>query len=147
MDQLKGNELTLRDIAQAWHRRKWIILRTSAICFSLAVVTCIVSTRRYVAVSTLELQNQSLNGLDRETLLGATPMSMDSLAETMAIQTQARILESDTLALRTMGALKMTDGRGFLVNTSFASVSHNNINELRMLREARARSRRTKRRL
>ena len=129
MDQLKGNELTLRDIAQAWHRRRWIILCSAAFCFLLAVVACIVSTRRYVAVATLELQNQSLNGLDRETLLGATPLSTDSLAETMAIQTQARILESDTLALRTMAALKMTDGRGLLVNASFPSTSRDNIDE------------------
>ena len=130
MDQLKGNELTLRDIAQAWHRSRWVILCTTAVCFLLAVLVCLVSTRRYVAVATLELQNQSLNGLDRETLLGATPLSTDSLAETMAIQTQARILESDTLALRTMAALKMTDGRGSMVKASFPSAPRDNINEL-----------------
>jgi uncharacterized protein involved in exopolysaccharide biosynthesis len=130
MDQLRGNELTLRDIAQALHRRKCVVLYTIAVCFLLAVVMCIISTRRFVAVATLELQNQSLNGLDRETLLGATPLSTDSLAETMAIQTQARILESETLALRTMAALKMTDGRGLLVNASLLSAPHDNINEL-----------------
>jgi polysaccharide biosynthesis transport protein len=130
VDQLNGNELTLRDIGQAWQRRKWVILCTTAVCFLLAVVACIVSPRRYVGVATIELQNKSLNGLDRETLLGTTALSTDSLADTMAIQTQARILESDTLALRTMAALKMTDGGGFLINASFPSAPHDNINEL-----------------
>ena len=121
MDQLRQNELTMRDLMHAFRRRRKTIFWITAVCFLLGALVCLLSTRRYVAVSTIELRNQNVDGLDRDTIMGTTPMNADSLADTMTIQTQAKVLESETLALRTISAVNNAPGhRELSVKASYS---------------------------
>jgi polysaccharide biosynthesis transport protein len=124
VDQLRQNELTIRDLMHAVQRRRQVIFWITTTCFVMGVLVCIFSTRRYIAVSTIELQNQNLDGLDRDTIIGTTPISTDSLADTMMIQTQAKVLGSETLALRTISSLRLTTRQSILLKTDFSPLAN-----------------------
>lgn len=89
----------------------------------MAVLVCVLSTRRYEATGTIELQSPMGDGLDRQSLMGDAPTNSDPLAADITIQTQAKILQSDTLALRTIDALNQEDRRNLLRTSNFWPVA------------------------
>jgi succinoglycan biosynthesis transport protein ExoP len=101
------SELTLRELFQMFRRRFRFIQMAACALLVLGILVCIFSTRRYEAKGTIQVQPESSAGLNRETLMGAMPVSSDALEQGITIQTQARILQSDELALRTIHALKL----------------------------------------
>ncbi len=90
-------ELTLREIGFMLVRRRGIIYVCLSIFFLLGVLALIFSTRRYKSVGEIELQKDSTSSLVIQTGSGDTPS--DALEVNMIIQTQAKILQSDSLAL------------------------------------------------
>src|ERR1700722_12616898 len=78
-------------------RRRGIIYITLAGFFLLAILALLFSTRRYKSVGEIELQKDSTSSLGIQTEAADTPS--DALEVNMIIQTQAKILESDSLAL------------------------------------------------
>jgi succinoglycan biosynthesis transport protein ExoP len=115
------HEMTLRDLTQAFARRRAVFFWTFGACLFLAVVVCVVSTKEYEATGTIELQSPMGDGLDRQSLMGDAPTGSDPLAADITIQTQAKILQSDTLALRTIAALSPADQRNLLPASHFWS--------------------------
>jgi polysaccharide biosynthesis transport protein len=101
------SELTLRELFQMFRRRLRFIQIAACALLALGIIVCIFSTRRYEAQGTIQVEPESSGGLNRETLMGAMPVSSDALEQGITIQTQARILQSDELALRTIHALKL----------------------------------------
>jgi len=98
-------ELTLREIWMMLWRRRRIIYGNVAVFFLLAVLLLMVTTRRYKSVGEIQVQKDStttLGGLQTDT---DTPS--DALEENMVLQTQAKILESDSLALRVINELHL----------------------------------------
>ena len=73
----------------------------------LAAIYCTVSTRRYRATSTIQVQKESSSGLGLDSLMSSGEDASDALEADIVIQTQANILQSDTLALRTIENLHM----------------------------------------
>jgi succinoglycan biosynthesis transport protein ExoP len=102
-------ELTLRDFMQSFLRRKSLFLGTVGACVLLGVLVCALIPRKYEATGTIELDTPSADGLDRGSLMGGAPSSSDAMSADIAIQTQAKILQSDELALRTITALHLAD--------------------------------------
>jgi succinoglycan biosynthesis transport protein ExoP len=100
-------ELTLRDFLQAFLRRKNIFLGSVGACVLLGVLVCIVMPKKYEASGTVELETPSGDGLDRSSLMGSAPAGSDALSSDVALQTQAKILQSDAIALRTIAALHL----------------------------------------
>src|SRR5277367_1910606 len=86
-------------------RRRGIIYITLAGFFLLAVLALIVSTRRYKSVGEIELQKDSTSSLGIQTDSGDAPS--DALEVNMLIQTQAKILESDSLDLQVIEELNL----------------------------------------
>jgi uncharacterized protein involved in exopolysaccharide biosynthesis len=90
-------ELTLREVGMMLMRRRGIIYISLAVFFLLAILALLFSTRRYKSVGEIELQKDSTGSLGIQTDAADTPS--DALEVNMIIQTQAKILQSDSLAL------------------------------------------------
>jgi succinoglycan biosynthesis transport protein ExoP len=111
-----SSELTLREIAAMLSRRRTIIYMSLAIFFLLAILALIFSTQRYKSAGEIELQKDSTGSLGLQTDNGDTPS--DALEVNMIIQTQARILQSDSLALRVIEDLHLEQTQDFRQNWS-----------------------------
>ena len=99
-------ELTITDLWQLLGRRRRIVIGTALSFFVAMGIYCTFATRRYEAMAEVQVQkeqNSSL-GLDGGT---SQPDVSDSLQDTITLQTQAGILESDTLALQVIKDLKL----------------------------------------
>jgi succinoglycan biosynthesis transport protein ExoP len=109
-----NDELTLRDVAVIFRRRRKVVYGTIALFGILAAIYCLVSTRRYEATATLQVQNKSQDRLGLENMSGgAADNGTDALTSNINLQTQANILGSDTLALKTIEDLHMEDTQDF----------------------------------
>jgi polysaccharide biosynthesis transport protein len=107
-------ELTLRDLTVIFRRRRSLIYGTMAVLVFLAAIYCIASTRRYESTATLQVQNKSQDRLGLDTMTGgASDGETDALAGNINIQTQVSILQSDTLALKTIEDLHMEGTQDF----------------------------------
>jgi polysaccharide biosynthesis transport protein len=98
-------ELTLREIAAMLARRRSIVYISVAGFFLLSIVALSLSTWRYKSVGEIELQKDSTASLGLQTDTGDAPS--DALEVNMIIQTQAKILESDSLALNVIKDLHL----------------------------------------
>jgi polysaccharide biosynthesis transport protein len=98
-------ELTLREIWKMLWRRRKIIYGSVAVFFLLAILALMVSTRRYQSVGEIQVQKDSTSSLGLQTDGVDTPS--DALEENMVLQTQAKILQSDSLALRVINELHL----------------------------------------
>ncbi len=78
-------------------RRRGIIYASLSVFFLLGVLALIFSTRRYKSVGEIELQKDSTSSMVIQT--GSADAPSDALEVNMIIQTQAKILQSDSLAL------------------------------------------------
>ena len=87
-------------------RRRGIIFISLSVCFLLAILALIFSTRRYKSVGEIELQKDSISSLGIQTTDTADVPS-DALEVNMLIQTQAKILQSDSLALQVIEDLHL----------------------------------------
>ena len=96
----REQELTLRDLLQMFRRRRMIVYGAAGVMFGLGILYCALSTRRYEAAGTIQVQKESSDGLDLDTLTGTGSNTVDALNADINMQTQASILQSDTLALR-----------------------------------------------
>jgi polysaccharide biosynthesis transport protein len=100
-------ELTIPGLLLVLKRRRSFILLTTLFFVSIAVLLCIFMTRRYKATGEIQVASQSSDelGLDKMKSDGAS--APDTLEENITLQTQAEILQSDTLALRVIQNLKL----------------------------------------
>lgn len=124
MKEAAHHELSLRDLTQAFYRRRIVFISAIAVFLLGGAVACLISTRQYQASATVELRSPMGDGLDRETLLGDTPMASDPLTSDITMQTQAKILQSDTLALRTISSLSPADQNNILNTSRFLPLTH-----------------------
>ena len=106
-------ELTLRDVIQMFRRRSKIVYGATGAIVLLAILYCAVSVRRYQAVGTIQVQSESSDGLNLDSLVGAGANNTDALAADINIQTQASVLQSNALALRVIRDLKLLDTAEF----------------------------------
>jgi succinoglycan biosynthesis transport protein ExoP len=111
-------ELTLREIGFMLARRRGIIYASLAVFFLLGVLAIIVSTRRYRSVGEIELQKDSTSSLVIQTGSGDAPS--DALEVNMIIQTQAKILQSDSLALNVIEDLHLEQTEDYKQKWSLA---------------------------
>lgn len=114
MDLQHGTELTLRDLLTIYQRRKKIVITIVISLFALAVTYCTVCTRRYEASGIIQLQKDNSDAMGLDSIMSsAAGGASDALDANIDLQTQANILQSDTLAIRTISALQMEDTYDF----------------------------------
>jgi polysaccharide biosynthesis transport protein len=110
------DNFTITDLLQILRRRRHIIAVTVVCFIVLAAVVCVVSTRRYKAEGTLQVQKESSDMLGLSEMMGSAggmDDASDALSANITIQTQANILQSDTLALRVINDLNLEHTPGF----------------------------------
>ena len=115
-------ELTLAQMFQMLRRRFPLIVKITAVALLLGVAVCLLSPRKYSASGTILVQNGSADGLDRNTLMGSGPTPSDPIEADVTLQTQAKILQSNTLALRTMRKLDLAHNADFVAKGSVRSI-------------------------
>jgi capsular exopolysaccharide synthesis family protein len=106
-------ELTLRDLLNIYRKRRRVIYATVLFFGIVGAIYCAISTRRYEATGTLQIQKESSDGMGLDSLMSDAGGASDALEANVIIQTQASILQSDTLALRTIEKLHMEGTKDF----------------------------------
>jgi len=107
-----SRELTIADLWKIFVRRRLIIVGSVLVMFSLAVVISILRPRRYEASGQLQVQKESMDGLGLSSMIGDAGGG-DALDGNITIQTQATILQSDTLSLRVIKDLNLESTKDF----------------------------------
>lgn len=113
MDSLPEKELTLRDLLATFRRRRKIVYGTLLTFAVLAALYCSVCTRRYEATGTVQVQKDDADAMGLDSLMSSAEGTGDALDANINLQTQANILQSDTLALKTIEDLQLEDTRDF----------------------------------
>ena len=101
------NEVTLRDLVTVLRKRRKTVYTTVIIFAVLGGLYCAFSTRRYQAIGKLQVQKESAGAMDLSDLMGSAGDASDPLSANIDLQTQADILQSDTLALGTIEDLHL----------------------------------------
>jgi polysaccharide biosynthesis transport protein len=110
------NDLTIQALLAILRRRHVLITRTIAICFILAALFCILTSRRYAATAEIQVQKSSADGLGLESMMSsAGGDATDALDANITLQTQANILQSDTLALKVIEDLDLEHTKDFKI--------------------------------
>jgi polysaccharide biosynthesis transport protein len=105
---LRHNELTIADLLLLLRRRSKLIALTTAVCFLLGVIVCLIMTPRYEGKGIVEIQKTSADILGVENMMaGAADAPADALNANLDLQTEAEILQSDALALRVIEDLQL----------------------------------------
>ncbi len=109
-----SKEYSIRDLLKALDRKRIILLATAGAVFLLSILACIVMTRRYEAKGVFELQKSSSDSLDLSDLMGgAAGGATDSLSVNTDLETEASILQSNSLGLQVIEELNLEQNRDF----------------------------------
>lgn len=100
-------ELSIGDLLNVISRRWAIVVGTVALFLAAATLICVFSTRRYLATAEIQVQKESSSQLGLETPSGDTGAYSDSVQDNITLQTQASIIESDSLALKVIHDLDL----------------------------------------
>jgi polysaccharide biosynthesis transport protein len=113
MGALGRNELTIADLLVTLRRRKnWIVI-TTAFCFLLGVVVCVISTPKYQGKAVIEIQKTSADMLGLQSMMGASDGPGDALNANLDLQTEVGILQSESLAIKVIRDLHLEQTRDF----------------------------------
>ncbi len=113
MNSSRENELTLSDLLTIYRRRRKVVYGTLLTLVVLGALYCAMCMRRYEATGTLQVQKESSDALNLDSLMSSASGATDALDANIDLQTQANILESDTLALQTIADLHLENTRDF----------------------------------
>ncbi len=104
---LTERPLTLGDLRHIFRRRRRVVVSCLVICVSIAVLVCILCTRRYQATGEIQVQKESADALGLDNMISGAEGASDALDANITLQTQADLLQSDTLALRAIEDLEL----------------------------------------
>ena len=107
------DELTIRGLMTILKRRRKMVLTATLSCVLLAVLVCIFMTRQYRSEGVIQVEKSSADGLSLNSLTNSQGTPEDALDENIMIQTQANILQSDSLALNVIKKLNLEQNRDF----------------------------------
>jgi polysaccharide biosynthesis transport protein len=115
LDSGSPKEITFLDLVAIYRRRRTVIFTVTIGVFCLVFVYCLVATRYFQAIGVLQVQKESTDSLGLDSLMGGdvSDAASGSLDVNVALQTQAGILSSDTLALRTIEDLNLENNEDF----------------------------------
>jgi polysaccharide biosynthesis transport protein len=113
LDPLPEKELTLRDLLTIFRRRSKVVFGTLLSVALLAAIYCTFCTRRYEASGTVQMQKESADAMGLSSLMSGSEGASDALGANIELQTQANILQSNTLALRTIEDLHLEGTKDF----------------------------------
>ena len=116
-----SRELTIADLGRILLRRRAIVLGTVVLGLIAGILVSVFSPRRYEASAQIQVHKEAVDGLGLASITGETSATSDALDGNITIQTQAKILESDTLALRAIKDLNLESTEDFKPRFNFVS--------------------------
>jgi capsular exopolysaccharide synthesis family protein len=118
LKSVQETELTLRGLLDIYRKRRRVLYGTILLFGVLGSIYCAVSTRRYEAKGIIQIQKEASDGMGLDSMMSEAGSASDSLETNVIIQTQINILQSDTLALRTVEKLHMEGTKDFVPHWS-----------------------------
>src|SRR5579862_796223 len=110
---MRDDEMSLGALAAALKRRSTLFLYVLIGFLAAVTMYCLVATRRYQATGQIQIQKESAGafGLESSVMGDAADSASDALDYNITLQTEANILNSDSLALQVVKDLhlEMTD--------------------------------------
>jgi capsular exopolysaccharide synthesis family protein len=104
----QDGSLTLMGLWKMVSRRRWLVAMIAATMVGAVIAYCVLATRQYTATAEIQIQMDSPQALGLGAIAGGSGSDMsDVLDASRALQTQAKILESETLALEVVKQLKL----------------------------------------
>lgn len=119
MELAPEQEFSLSDLVTILRRRRIVIAATLVATMMAAGLYCTLATRRYEATATLQLQKESSDAMGLNSLMNSAGGASDALDANIDLQTQANILQSETLALGTIQSLHLEDTADFRIHRTF----------------------------
>src|ERR1700761_2816981 len=112
---MREDELTLGALAAVFKRRRAIFLYVLSGFLVMVTLYCLLATRRYQATGQIQIQKDSAGafGLESSVMGGAADSASDALDYNITLQTEANILNSDSLALRVIQDLHLETTEDF----------------------------------
>lgn len=106
---MREDELTLGALAAVFRRRRAIFLYVLAGFLAAVTLYCLLATRRYQATGQVQIQKDSAGafGLESSVMGDAAESASDALDYNITLQTEANILNSDSLALQVIKDLHL----------------------------------------
>ncbi len=117
-DPGRSDEISLSDLIRVLRRRKQIIFTSVMVAFLLGALYCGFKTRRYEAIADLAINPEGSDALDMGDItasLGGGGLGFDE-----KIETQVRILKSDSLAWTVISELRLDQQPAFAGQRKFA---------------------------
>lgn len=109
-------EISITDLLEILRRRRRLILLAVLFCLGLGILYCWVRTPRYQATSDLAIHPEGSDALD---IGDISPVGADGLDWNAKIETQVRILQSDTLAWTIISQLRIDRNPSFAGRRKF----------------------------
>jgi polysaccharide biosynthesis transport protein len=113
LDKTPDKDLTLGDLIAIYRRKREIFFGVVIAAFLLGATYCLICTRRYTAVGILQVQKESSDAMGLDSIMSSATDAPGGLDQNINLETQANILQSDTLALQTIEDLHLEDSRDF----------------------------------
>src|SRR5271168_230927 len=111
----------LRKFVGVLSRRRLVILRTAVALMGIASLACILMTRRYTAVSEIQVQKPPAGNLGGDGTSAASTGDTDPNAGNLNLQTQATLLQSPALAMKVIEDLQLEASPAFKPHMTVAS--------------------------
>jgi polysaccharide biosynthesis transport protein len=112
---------SLTEVTSIVVRRKWIILGGVVTGMMLALAASLMMTPKYQSTSVIEINKENSDALGLESTPAALSDGSDTLEHTITMETHARALQSDTLALQVIDQLHLDARPEFKWAPSFSS--------------------------
>lgn len=112
---MRDDEMSLGSLLTAIKRRRGIFFCVIIGCMAAATLYCLMATRRYQATGQIQIQKDGAGafGLEGSVMGDAADSASDALDYNITLQTEANILNSDSLALRVIHDLHLESTADF----------------------------------
>lgn len=110
VDAIDGEGFDLRKYLRVILKHRWLILSAIGVCVLIGLITTFLMTPIYQATATLQIDREAANVVQVEGL-----QTTENIGDPQFYQTQYELLQSRTLAEKTVASLGLADDQAFLV--------------------------------
>lgn len=104
---------TIRDLLDILNRRWAAIFITFLLCIGSAAILFRTSTRLYKGSAEIQVQKDTADALSLNNVMGSSDSASDAVESNVTLQTEAKILQSESLAIRVIKKLNLEDTPDF----------------------------------
>jgi succinoglycan biosynthesis transport protein ExoP len=105
-------EMSIQDLWKVLSRRRWFVLGSLLFCIAGGSILFATATRFYKGAAQIQVQKEAADALSMDNMLGPESQS-DAVDSNITLQTQAQILQSDSLALQVVRELNLEKSPDF----------------------------------